>query len=321
MNNKTIMILTGILMASILGSAAYAMNSSVTAGIGASIKLKAWTNQSVLTSAYDAISCTTAYAGSMVNQTIAADPGLSSLNNDMLAVAQGNAHLQTYIASSNVTGFTTYLHAIYDPALVGLYLKGRNAIIFDHNLTLSEKLKLRDDFINGLPGYRNCVAGSLVNISQDKLTFYNNSEANFAAQENRLSANGVNTANMTIVLQGAQTEIIQPYQAAIGSGANTTQIWAALKQYCLYDGCPNGLNYHLDARFTIAKLDAIAAKVSTVSNDTVDLNNAQASLNSASTELAIVGTAQYSGGNGVKIWTNIRSAEVSLHGALKKLQG
>ena len=159
----------------------------------------------------------------------------------------------------------------------------------------------------------------LENLSEAKLAFYNDSVIHFSAQISNLSAKGVNTTNMSLILQGAQSQIITPFKLAIQGNTNSTQLWSALNEYCLYDGCPVGLNYHLDAKINIAKLDAITAKLRNVSNDTVDLNAAQASLNNASAELTKVGTAQYSGGAGVQIWTNIDSAVVSLHSAFNKL--
>lgn len=336
MNSRFLDILIGIMILSVIGSVAYSAtnittNSTVNVtsnitptkvAVVVSASSGVWSNQSVLESAYQAVNCRTVFAASMVNQSISTDSGLSaSLNTYMSALTQDDATLKADVTSDTLRNFAVFVYGTYDPDLLSLYVNGRAAIVNDHNMTLRQKLALGSYFSSLVPTYENCVTLPLENLSSAKLAFYNASVVHFNAQISNLSANGVNTTNMSIILQGGESQIIQPFQQSIQGNTNPTGLWNALNQYCLYDGCPLGTNYHLDAKINIAKLYALTAKLRTVSNDTVDLNNSQSSLNLASSELANVGTSQYSANQAVQIWTNINASVVSLHSAFNKLNG
>lgn len=323
--NTTLTLLASVIVILLFSGVAYSQvtgnfitgNSIIASRLRARLNLVS--NQTILLNAYGAVHCRTTLAGSLVNQTVAAAPGLGGyLSADTNTLVQDDAQLKVYADANELFKFEFYLHTSYDPALAQLYLRGREGIITDNSLNASEKAALRGSFSTSINNYQTCVAPSLENISEQKLAFYNNVTLHFNNQISNLSAKGVNTTNMTAILNGAQTTIITPFQTAIQNNTNSTQLWAALREYCLFDGCPTGINYHLDAKISIAKLYAIEAKLRIDTNDTADLNAANVSLNLASSELAKVGTASYSEGDGAQIWANIGRAAVSLHTAVNK---
>jgi hypothetical protein len=272
-----------------------------------SIQINSSASQALLNYSYTAVNCRTAFIATEVNDSVAAVNGISHLTANLSVLRTQNAHLYTYVGAGNVIGFETYLHGIYDPSEQNLAVSTRVAIRGSANTTNTVRSQLKNEFSSARGVFINCSAGPVVKIADKKLAFYNNAIAQFNAQISFLSSHNVSTANMTTIVAGAQTQIVTPLQTAVSTG-NQTQIQAALNQYCMFNGCQNGTNYHLDAKYSIAKLYAIDAKLRALSNNTSDINGSVAALNNASAELGVVGSAQYSNGNGAKIWANIRLA-------------
>lgn len=274
-------------------------------------------NQTYLQNAMQTLNCRTAYVTTQVNSIIAVVPSLSTLSSNVTLIGTENAQLQVYVNNGNVVSFSAYLHGTYDPTLGGTYKTAR-AGLKAANLNSTTKAALQKQLNAANNAYTACGESATSAIANLRINDYVTLIAEFNNQTTYLASKGVNTTNMTIVIQGGQTQIVQPLQNAItNAGTNTTQIENALAQYCLFNGCAKGLNYHLDAKYSIAKLYAIVARLRNATTDTTDLNNAQISLNTASTELAAVGTAQYTSGNGQQIWANIQTAAADITLALK----
>lgn len=314
--NRQMIILTVSVIALLAGSGMAYGQANVTAQAPPAYKLIS--NYSLLNYSYTAINCRTAFIATEVNDSVAAVNGISYITNNLTVLRTENAHLLTYVAAGNVIGFSTYLHGIYDPSYNSMFVITRNALKSFNSISNSTRQSLTTKFTAARATFTNCTSGSVTNIADAKLAAWNKSIAEFDSQIKSLSILGVNTANMSSTVQGGQSAIITPFQSAIATN-NQTKILAALNGYCLFDGCKNGTNYHLDAKFNIAKLYAIDARLANSTNDTTDLNGALVDINNASAELAAVGTSQYTKSSSQQIWNNISAAGSLLLKAFRHL--
>jgi hypothetical protein len=322
MRYKNILILlVGIITIFAAAGITYASSVNPIAVKGASGFLNSSNNQTILNNAYAFANCWTTFAAVQVNQTVKTIPSLSSnLTPDISTLQNENSQLHTYVTSDNVKGFAAYFHTTYEPGIIYVATSTVENVHYA-NVSKSTKYSLDLEFLADRSTFFNCTKAPVTNLTNEKLDFYNYVVNKFDIQITALSANGINTTNMTAVVNGGQTQIIQPLQAALSSATNVSQINQALNEYCLFDGCKSGLNYHLDAKFQIAKLDAIDAKLlsepNITANETLELRNASTQLNNATTILNSVGTSQYSGNQATEIWSQIKTAETDINAAIK----
>ena len=228
-----------------------------------------------------------------------------------------NLESLAHSGNTNVTAFAKAVRNYYS-TYNQLYLSARKGIL-SANLSAKSKLPLYKQVNAEKGALQSCRLSSVDPLAGVKVSLYQKSIADFNAQIKNLSSKGVNTAGMTTLLNSAQNQILQPLQSTVSS-VNSTQIEQALRQYCMFNGCPQGTNFHLDAKFDIAKLGSILAKLRTMSNDTSDLQSAQGALNAASAELGAVGSSEYGNGNGAGIWNNITMSYTYTNAALQKLK-
>ena len=120
----------------------------------------------------------------------------------------------------------------------------------------------------------------------------------------------VSKANSTIVL---------PFESAINDATNVSQLEAAVQRFCLFDGCPNGIDGHLAAHFDYDKLSAVVAKLQTYNltrNQTTELNTAQGYLSAADSALAQAGISKYTTSDNP--WGDLENASSTLRQVLER---
>jgi hypothetical protein len=152
-----------------------------------------------------------------------------------------------------------------------------------------------------------------------KLNMFNVSIRNYQNQANNLASRGLNASSLNELLQNAQAQIVSPFATAINQASNTSQIRAALNEYCLFDGCRNGTNFHLAAHFSLQSLTIQLNYLETDKNvSSSSLASVQAYLNNASSILQTVGTKAYVNGQGDNIFDNLSAASKAMQQARKQ---
>lgn len=169
--------------------------------------------------------------------------------------------------------------------------------------------------------YQSCLYSALQQEGQDRINYFNLVISNFQADISSLATKGYDVTSLNVTVENAQNEVVLPLQFALSSANNASSITADLKEYCLFDGCVNGINAHLDASYSIARLNLALERLNNINdtNMTNQLAQAQNYLNSASTALSNVGTAKYTQSSSSQVWSNISLAKKSILQAIHDL--
>ncbi len=262
----------------------------------ASSSLASATKQQVLDSAAIQIGCKTNFTVTFINYIVTDVPGLSSLDSQATALQQEDAQLQTYASSENITNYRNYVQNTYDPSLKQL----RQAIpgsFKDSEPSSNTIMLLRGQYDTTLNTYKGCAFNAEKQFAIAKGTAYVAFMTYYQQKIQNLSSEDLDTTALTTLVDNADSEIVTPYQSAVNAATTQSELNAALAQYCLFDGCKNGTNFHLAANFDTLKLTAMYGKIAAIpnltSNQTATLARIHSDLGSASSALSSVGTSQY----------------------------
>jgi len=133
----------------------------------------------------------------------------------------------------------------------------------DENCTSMGQIRkeLSDIYKEMRATYDSCHFGSLKHAADTKVEEYQEKLQNKRDKIEDLGAKGVDTAELEGVVDEAEDEIVNPLEDAVDAAENDTELKDAMHGYCLHDGCKDGKNFHLGARFETAKLGAILDKI------------------------------------------------------------
>jgi hypothetical protein len=269
-------------------------------------------NQTYLIAAAQFAQCKTNFTSAFVGQVTAAVPRLSGLGKFPTALQSETSQLASIAATGNVSAFRAYLSGTYDPEL-NLISTNVSAQLRNANLSRNQTLQLRQLYNGSFATYSACRINSVRNAALKKLSLFNGSIATYQNEAGTLSQQGLDVGTLTALLQSAKSQIIAPFAAAINGATNASQITAALNQYCLFDGCRNGTNFHLAAHFELDKLTAEVAYLETNKNvSPSSLVFAQADLNNASSTLGAVGSSAYAASQSSNIFGNLTAASKAM---------
>jgi hypothetical protein len=223
------------------------------------------------------------------NSTQDLQPVLTQLQNFLSQVQAGN--------STNISTFSQD-YAGEMKSAVGLVNSWKSHE--GDKISLSVRAQLVASYRNLSSGYSQCEGNAFVNISQQRINDYQMQINNFQNQSNNLANRGFNTTSLDQILADAQTQIIVPLQTALSSANDSASVKQALGSYCLFDGCVNGTNFHLEAKFNIARLNIILSDLQANSAafglDDSKLSQAAQDLANAQSTLDTVGTSAYQKG-------------------------
>ncbi|VVB82697.1 Uncharacterised protein [uncultured archaeon] len=177
------------------------------------------------------------------------------------------------------------------------------------NLSKVEKLDLLSQFNQLRTTYDACYVSSLKDFGNGRINYFNNNLEVYQKKIDALSAKGVDVSSLNNIITDAQTQIIAPLQTIIDSATTADSLNQAVKQYCLFDGCTNGINFHLTAKFEIAKLQIAlnAMTAADISQDKTD--QLYKDITNANMVLAQVGTKVYDSSQKKNIWNLIKDGQ------------
>jgi hypothetical protein len=294
--NRLIFALSVILL---LSGIAVSQSTAAESSSGTSIQL--------LNSAMSEINCKTNFTVSFINKAVAATPGVSSLSQQAATLQQETSQLQAYASEGNVSAFRSYLKGTYDPQLREIKSSAfsgfRNA-----NLTQNATRLLRISYKSMLDSFVTCSFNSKKQFALAKVSSFNFFISKYQQSVINLGSKGLGTTQMSQILSDASSQIVMPLQSAIDSAKSLSQISEALDQYCLFDGC-GGMNFHLAARFDLAKLQAVYDRIGGMANLTggqrAQLVIVQSDISATSSALAAVGTAKYTQSTRQSVWDSM----------------
>jgi hypothetical protein len=146
------------------------------------------------------------------------------------------------------------------------------------------------------------------------LDYYEKSLEKYEARAQDLNNRGIDASNLLDLVKDARSEILTPLQNKV-KGANATELGALFSQYCLYDGCMNGTNFHMSMKFELLRMKDLYEVIAPEANAAGLGSNATAVkelLDSANAEIAALGTGDVTPEKHKAIWEDIRSAAKSL---------
>lgn len=281
-------------------------------------------NQSLLNAAFQYANCKTNFTVGLINYVVNKNAVLSPLIQSSTILQQDNSRLAVLANEGNISQFRIYLSGTYDPELA---LVGQNfsSQIKAANLSSNTISAIRVYYNSSKITLQSCSNTTTKSFAIQKLNQFNASIVQFQNQINSINTkgtSGISTNSLSQILQTAQSLIIQPFASAISQATTNQQLSAATSKYCLFDGCKNGTNFHLEAKFdiqlTTLRLDHLESNPNITSSS---LTQALSDISAATVIINQVGNATYKGSQGANIFTNLSAAYRAMDLAQAKSTG
>ena len=272
-------------------------------------------NSSDLQKAYDNAKCKSDFTIGVVNSlvnvqnSVPLTDSLSKLNSDL-------TQLQSLSVSSDTTTFKDFLKNNFDADL-NAAVKNVNDWRLQNkgNLSSSDKSSLNSTYFQLKSVYDNCQISSLNDYGSERLNSFNNTLEDYQNNIDKLNSSGVDVNELNQIISDAQTQILMPLQNALSSINETNSSNKVFSQYCLFDGCDNGTNFHLDAKISIANLDISLNRINNLSNSSSvssQITQLQTDISNAKNALSIVGAQKYTQDQEKNIFNSIKDADQSI---------
>ena len=272
----------------------------------------------LLQGAYSYVNCKTNFTASVVDQFIVLFPNHSGLVQNVSILQQETGQLQDFANQNNYTEFRNFYISVYMPEL-NLIVNSLVTQRKSANLSSSNITALRNDYNYSKQQYDSCSFGALKTYAQGEIATYQGQVASYQSIDSNLGQRlGIDTGSLNQTLSGAQAQVIAPLQSALNSATNTSQILKSFSSYCLFDGCQNGLNYHLDAKYYTQALGLGLGRLKQVPglvNSSV-VSTMQGDISTASSALNATGPSVYTTNESTEIYTSLDGAVLALKNAI-----
>ena len=321
----------GIKTAAIILSIAAVLGAGVAFAAGNPLSLiNQQQSMLVLNAAYQYAGCKANFTETVLSDVVTDVPSLSNLTGQVTSVKTAYAELGTYASSGNVSGYTAYQKSIFDPSITSAAAALKSGF-GSANLTSNEISTIRAQFSTQQTVLQNCYFGALKAYGNAKVSAYkqilaaaDGVAANISAKVNSSHVpGGINVTPLYQAVQAANTTAVVPLQTAISQATNASQLKAAIQGYCLFDGCQNGVNAHLDAHYVTALFNIGINKLQTTPGivySTSNLTIVKDDVANASTALGQAGTSPFTAQQNQTIWNNLRSAADVAEGILSNIK-
>jgi hypothetical protein len=244
----------------------------------------------------------------------AIDGAVPSASLGQYADALGNDErtMQGLASSGDWEGFRGYVQGTFDPDMktareaVQSWRRGDG-----RSAGNDTRSALKDDYSRLRAAYDGCAFDSLKGYADAKVQWYTSLMADYQAKAGKLGSEGVQTGDLASLISDADSQIVSPLQSAVDSAGNTTQLRDAIGQYCLFNGCGSGTDFHMAARFESGRLSDVLAYIQPRAQAAGlggNVTDAQGVVSSVQSELSRIGTSEYAPGQSDEVWSGIRSA-------------
>ncbi len=288
-------------------------NGSPRAGMG---ELK----EELLDSSMDNVVCKADFMVAVLESVMENVNGTESLQDDVDALEDDVAALEAYSDSGDGLNFRQYLHGSFAPHMRTARLNIMSARM---GAGSAARQQMRADYESFRADYESCNLESLQRFSQAKLDSYEAVLERAQERADNLSAKGVDTGGLDSLIDDAREQIVEPLEDALSDAQNGTDIRDALGEYCLFNGCKEGTNFHFWLKFEAEKLDSLLAFISPDAEEaglSDDVAEAQSHIDSAKDALDEVGASQYADGVEKDIIDDLREAAQAIKEILRELR-
>lgn len=262
----------------------------------------------VATAAAQVLVCKAEFTAKVVTGTIAAVPNASSLTTYSDKLNADIVQLKTLANAGDAKELRTFLKT-YEADVKS----AREAVQQwrkEHRteLTQEQRRALQTGYGDLKKTLDNCHLAALKVTGTKRVAEFAAHLDKYDAMTAKLTARGIDTSGLTQIVADARTQIVTPLQQAVQAATTELELKAALKKYCLYDGCKEGINYHLAAKYDLEKATALLAYAKAQQNVSAEkIAQAQTALDTARAALTRVGTGQYTD-EGKEIFSGIKNA-------------
>ena len=264
----------------------------------------------VLSTAGEAATCQTNLVSTVAGALSQLSSNTTDLQTQMTIVQQDNTRLQTYASAGNLTAFNKYLRETYNKDVSTLQHLW-NAELRTSSLNASAMSALKQSFEAAKATSQSCELVALKAYADGKVADFNLTLDHYQNVSDALAGKGLDTSSLNAIVNNASAAIIMPLKNAIDGATNSSQVRNALDMYCMFNGCKNGVNYHLAARFDIQKLELIAEKLQSINSTAINqtaVAQGLSALSDAANALASVGTSAYTTATHDAVWDSIKAA-------------
>ena len=204
--------------------------------------------------------------------------------------------LQTLDASGNSSELRTFVKMTYDSDLKA----GREAIrawrtANRGNLTKEQRSLFKRGYEDARGIVEGCQFAALKTVAVKRIAHFTDELARYDATTAKLASAGLDVILLKKVTDDARTQVVTLLQTTLDAAKTADDIKNVFKKYCLYNGCPNGFNYHLAARYNIEKEQLLlnTLKSRNDSNIQSTLSQAETAIMNARGVIAELAGAQY----------------------------
>lgn len=269
------------------------------------------------------LQCTIDFSKGVATDLMAAVPQAAALQTQLDKLDSDAAQLQSLASSGNASAFNSFVFSTLrlDVAAANLAIVGERVKFGQYGVSAETRSATRGQFTARRAAFSSCNSNAVVTAGRTKVAYMNSELSRWEGIASDLASKGADNAALLALVGQARTNIVSPLQAAVDSG-DATGVEAALRQYCLADGCMLGSNFHFYAKANIARLNAIADAFE--ANATSPAGSRVASVRSklaeAQAALDRVGSAQYSGGQKAEVWNAIAAAREQLRMLFREMK-
>ncbi len=223
--------------------------------------------ENLLAATSNALKCKTDFFVGVLNSMAANITSAENLTQYAVKLQNDSKQIETLATQNDLDALKAFIKTTYDPDLksareaVNSWRNSNNK-----NLTKEQKTSLKESYAKVEKDFNDCQLPAFKEMANRRIEEFNSHLAHYQNVTDKLSARGVNASAMQKVIDDARLQIIVPLQNEIANATTEKEVKDALKKYCLYDGCRNGINYHLAVRFEIAKLGATSEFLKTEGN-------------------------------------------------------
>lgn len=241
--------------------------------------------------------------------------GVSSLEQYSTKLKEDKTRLESLASEGNRSELKIFLKN----TLEGDIKKAREAVHAWRkenykNLSKEQKQTLKEEYDSLRKSFEECEKNGLQELGKNRINAFNNVLDNYQKRVDRLEQRGLDVSGLKQILADAKTSIIDPLQNDLTAANDSQSIKSVLKKYCLFNGCLNGINFHLAAKFEAERLNALIKylenhRALNVTNDTIArLKN---NYNTGKGLITEAGTTKYND-NGKTALSNIKKARETL---------
>lgn len=289
----------------------------------------------LLDSALKDMQCKVTFETDLMNAIIDLFPSLSDSLEPHIEELQSDVEkLEQYADRQDVQNYSIYVQEVFTPHLMEATVAQREGLeslrddpTLDRNETKEKMQSLRSIAESLSEEQDECFdAEAHANLV---LNYYNSSLNSYWKRADNLRNRSINADLLYNLVTEARQKILTPLRNEVKEAENTSQIREALGKYCLYDGCLNGTNYHMAAKFETTRLSILlnnvifpeAANLDLDNNGYFDRDEIKIKLEHAD-EMIESWSDMNADGNQLKnVWENIRSAAKGMHDIFVELKG